>query len=290
MKTVPPSSIASRGAGGNAGRPPSRRRRTIAARRQGRLTREPGGGALAQPGPAHVAAEGGDREGRRQVGVVGADHEVRVLVLGREQQRLARAGHAGGPLLERARREHVDVVLAEPAGVVAPRGGRGRSAGERQPGVGERERDRARVEHDGDLVGGVLEEVAQLVAQHLERGQHRGGLLGVPRLVAGGEGRGVGLDPGHGRDSRRRGRAPGDRAAESTSPAGRIRGAPLERALIGAEGARRERDADERRAPPARRCSRRASPQSSPEAAMRAASTAQLTGLTAAAVGDPARG
>ena len=34
-KTVPPSSIASRGSGGNAGRPPSRRRRTIAARSRG---------------------------------------------------------------------------------------------------------------------------------------------------------------------------------------------------------------------------------------------------------------
>jgi len=63
--------------------------------------------------------------------------------------------------------------------------------------MGERERGRARVQHDGHLVGD-LEQLAQLVAQDLERRQHGGGLLGLVGLVADGEGGGVGLGPGHG--------------------------------------------------------------------------------------------
>ena len=66
------------------------------------LARDPGRGALAQPRPADVAAEGRDREGRRQVRVVRADHDVRVLVLRGEQQRLARAGDVGRAPLQRA--------------------------------------------------------------------------------------------------------------------------------------------------------------------------------------------
>ena len=200
---MPPSSMASRASGGKAGRPPSRSRRTIAGRSSGRLPGQPGGRALAEPGPAHVAPERGDREGRRQVGVVGPDHHVRVLVLGREQQRLARLEHARRAPLERGRCEHVDLVLAEPAREVAPAGGGGRAPRQRQPGLRERQRGRRGCSTTATSPGSVSNSAREVVALDLERGQHGGRLLGLRRLVAGGEGERSRLDPGHAGNSRR---------------------------------------------------------------------------------------
>ena len=168
----------------------------------GRLTGQPHGAALAEPGPAHVAPERGGRERRRQVRVVGADHEVRVLVKRRQEQGLARARDLRGAPLERGGGEHVDVRLGEPAREVAAAGGRGDAAREREPRMGERERGHARVEHHGDVARRVLEQPRHLVPERLERLEHGSGLGALRRVVASRERRRMRLLPGHGRTIR----------------------------------------------------------------------------------------
>ena len=116
----------------------------------------------------------------------------------REQQRLARARHLGGAPLQRGRREHVDVRLREPAGEVAAAGRRGDHPGERQPRVGERERPRARMEHDRHLVGQAVEQPVHLLAKRLERLEHRRRLRPLRRVMASGERGRLRLLPGHG--------------------------------------------------------------------------------------------
>ena len=49
---------------------------------------------------------------------------------------------------------------------------------------------------DGDVERDLLEDARQLLAEALQVLEHRGGLVGVPRLVPGGEGLGAALDPG----------------------------------------------------------------------------------------------
>ena len=156
----------------------------------GRLTGQPHGAALAQPRPAHVAPERGGRERRRQVGVVGADHEVRVLVKWRQEQGLARAGNLRGAPLERGGREHVDIRLGEPAREVAAAGRRGDAARERQPGWASVSAASTRVKHHRDVCRRVFEQPLDLPPERLERLEHGSGLgraatsRGEPRTSA----------------------------------------------------------------------------------------------------------
>src|SRR3954463_5081485 len=93
----------------------------------------------------------------------------------------------------------MDLLAREPAREVAPAGRRRHHPGEREPGVGEREHERPRVDDHKHLAGRLLEQPAELLAEDLERLEHRGGPLSLVGFVPRGEGQRVGLDPGHGR-------------------------------------------------------------------------------------------
>ena len=177
VNTVPPSSIASEGAGGNSGRPPSRMRRTIAARKRGVCPR-------ATPPRPRRARPSARSDGSARARTAAASRGcwrpapgASTRAAGVRSSASSEPGTLEARLLERARRQHVDLVLGEPAGEVAAARGRRHPACERQPGMGERERQRPRVHHHGDLEGRPLEQVGEVVPELLQVVEHRGGLL-----------------------------------------------------------------------------------------------------------------
>ena len=161
------------------------------------LAREVARGALAQPGPAEVAAEAARAEGRWEVRVVAAEHDVRVLVQWREPQRLPRARHGGGAAPQRFRGEHVHLAGREPTAEVAATGGCAGELRQRQPGLRQRELREVRVEDHRDVFRNLLEPLLEPRAEALERLEHRARPVRGARVVPRGEGAGLRLDPGH---------------------------------------------------------------------------------------------
>ena len=142
---MPPRMIASRAEGGNAGGLPWRIRVLTAARNSAVWPAKYCGAALDQPRPAQVAGEAARPPGRRQPGVVGGDHDLRVEALGGAAQRRERV-LAGGAAVDVLVVEDVQLRGHRPAGQVAAPRRRGGEPGGGQERMGGGEPARGGVE------------------------------------------------------------------------------------------------------------------------------------------------
>ena len=116
---------------------------------------------------------------------------------GREHQQLERALDVRRALGEHARREHVDLPVADGSDHVAARGGVRARALEREPRLGRVELGARGVEDDRELAGLDPEPPLELPTGVLELREHALRVLRVALVVARDERLGGGLDPAH---------------------------------------------------------------------------------------------
>ena len=143
-------------------------------------------GSLREPGGPHQPDQLARARGRRQQRIVRADHEPGVRAPRAEQQRplgvLSRRHVA-----QRGARQHVHLAGAVPADHVAPRGARRDPPHDAQQRAREQQLDRRVVQDHRDPGGHARQQLLEVRAVLLEVLQHGERIIGLRRLVPGGE-------------------------------------------------------------------------------------------------------